>query len=361
MGQALLGLVGHHHPTEHAPVSLLPNSGGKDLALSLAAGGIVESGRQSPVLIQEEGEPVVLGAVVEQLQRRIILEVGPHHHIDGEVATGEVALGLRGEVAAGRIEHHGSGSIDVRIVRHARHPEVIGGEQSVGIDRLTEHQLKVIAHAKDAVGGHGRAEYVRSSGVLDAGEHGRTVGDIVVAQSAVSHSSEIVVELHGVAVAKESGGDSATVNHSLAAGGDGIEAVAVVVAAEVGPSGFGLVSLLILQLHVVKVAEVHVESVEAYGQIVSPAAILRRVSIEHPFVLRRHHSDGACRWSVMDGEAYRISHRGVALRAQSQADILVVVHQAGANFQHLHYASAEGHHQRTAAAKRSAIHGERSA
>ena len=104
--------------------------------------------------------------------------------------------------------------------------------------------------------------------------------------TAERYGTQVILLLHRVALAVETDVlDTSAGDHRLRARSGIIEAVAVVVRAEVDPSVVGLFTEFVLQFDMIKVLIVHVVSVDHYRQIIT-RGVLRREGVHRPFVMR---------------------------------------------------------------------------
>ena len=267
--------------------------------------------------------------------RHVLTRVlGLDEHFDGDVLVGKVtprlALGISFSAEQQRrfLLHGG-------LVGLAHHLEVICLEVIV-LDVLREVEDDVVAGAQDAVLGFHGAEELRPPCVLDAREHLGVAGDEAVAVAAEETGAQVVGFLHDLSFAKEVGHDVAVLgNHRLRAAGGAIGRGVGVEAAEVGPVVIAARALLILELDVVEVLLVLVESADDHRQVPPSFSVEGRVGVHDPLVAGRGDIHRTCLQQVVHGEGHLLEALHIALRDDSDLEVLVVEVLSGPHLQRL--------------------------
>ena len=281
---------------------------------------------QAVVVRHTKGERAFLCLVGEEVTGCI--RVGrTNHHIDGERFVGYSALYFRLRVRiAGAVEMQGYAGGDTGFVGITGHLEVIILIEVVTGDGFVEAQLEVVSHAEDSISGFGLTEHTRVARIFDTGQYLGAAGDEARAVTAERYGAQVILLLHRVALAIETEVlDLTVLNHALRAGCQLIEAVLLIVRAEVDPCVVGVGRQFVLQLDMVEVVVVDIKAVNAYRHVVA-LLVFGREGIHDPFVGRRGDMYRRADRHEMHGEASLVIRRERStLGLKNEAYILVVV------------------------------------
>ena len=262
--------------------------------------------------------------------------VGVYHQVDGQVLVGKVALGLGLHVAVA-VEAQADVACHGVVVHLALHLEVGDTAQVVILNVLREVEHDVLTGTHDAVHRLWRAEQLRATGVLHTAHHLRGGGQERVAVAAVEHGPQVVSLLEHYALAKELCGDVAVLGYQL------LDAVGLrhqrrvgVVGAEVRPVVVAAGGFLVLELNVVEVLLVLVESADDHRYEVAALVVILSVGVHNPLVGRRGYIHVAGRAQVVYVELHLVPGvQVVLLRPHADGQALVVELLAGIHLQGL--------------------------
>ena len=151
---------------------------------------------------------------------------------------------------------------------------------------FTEAERDIVLQSEYPVGGLRFAEEHRRTRVFDTANHRRGLGHESGSVAAEADGAQVVVEFLRVAVTVETeGGDAAVLNLGFVARGLLIEAVVGVERALVYPRIVVLGGQFVLELDVVEVLVIKVESVDGHRQVIA-YRVLGGERVHHPFVAR---------------------------------------------------------------------------
>ena len=156
------------------------------------------------------------------------------------------------------------------------------------LDILGEVEHDIVADIDDTVLRLRSAEDGRAACVLDTTEHLGRGCQIAVAIAAEEHGTEVVSLLHDDLLAEEPGDDGSVLgDHLLDTVGQCIERITGVISTEVGPELIATCGLLVLELDMVEVLLVLVETIDDDRQVVAILLVILSVGVEDPLVARR--------------------------------------------------------------------------
>ena len=218
--------------------------------------------------------------------------VGLNHHLHGHVLIGEVAACLALGIALAE-ELEGRCFLYAALVGFALHLKVGGGLQVVVFDVFGEVEDDVVASTQHTVFRFGVAEELWTAGVFHTCEHFRGIGQEGVAIATEEHGSKVIGFLHLHSLAKEARDDVAVLRyHRLRATGSSVEGGVGIVATEVCPIVVATRGFLVLELNVVEIVLILVETSDDNRQVPSLTVFIRRIGVHNPLVAR--HGDGHC-------------------------------------------------------------------
>ena len=165
---------------------------------------------QAGVCRQRETK-ALLGGTQRENGHRLALLGGTNHSLDGESTVVEIAVDKRlcHAVLLAR-ESQRSGLRDIQIVGAADDLEIGVLVQIVAGDRLAETNGERLLDGQNSIRRGRNTEYLRTTGVLGALQHGRRIGDKTIAVASVGDGTQFVLLLHRVAVAIEANPVDAT-------------------------------------------------------------------------------------------------------------------------------------------------------
>ena len=106
--------------------------------------------------------------MLKQRAIRLIHSICLQHHIHREALVWSTIILLRFQISLVIARHIKVSSRGNRtVVRQTRHLEVVGGQQTVGIDVLAKDQLQIFTHSKNAISRLWRSKQLRTARVLD--------------------------------------------------------------------------------------------------------------------------------------------------------------------------------------------------
>ena len=142
--------------------------------------------------------------------------------------------------------------------------------------------------------------------VLDAANHLRGCGKETSAVAHEEYGTKVVGFLHDGVVTIEFGVDVAILRHQLpCSAGSSHQRVAVVERTNVGPIVVTAGGFLVLELDVVEVFLLTVETVDSYWQIVA-LSIVGGIGVHHPFVMGHGDVDGTGCMQVVNVETHHV-------------------------------------------------------
>ena len=248
------------------------------------------------VVLEDNRQTVVCGQHKLQVVHRVSMSKEHHvtalvgrtyHHIDSQVGDSQFAAGGGLQelvVVAAQIER--CGLSDTRRIRHATQLEMVVLIKPVAGYGFTEAERDIVLQSEYPVGGLCFAEKHRRTRVFDTTHHRRRLAHKPRAVAAERHRTQVVTEFLRVAVTVETeGGDAAVLNLGFVARGLRIEAVIGIEGALVHPRIVVLGGQFVLELDVVEVLVIKVESVDGHRQVIA-YRVLGGERVHHPFVAR---------------------------------------------------------------------------
>ena len=220
--------------------------------------------------------------------------IGLDHHLNGDILAVEVTAcrSLKTGLLVEKNRHIISQVVVVDLTLDLE----ITFIEIVVLNILGEVEHHVITDVDDAVSGLRSTEERRAAGVLDATKHLRRRCQITVAIAAEEHGTQVVSLLHDDLLAKEPCDDGTVLwNHLLDTVGQCEERIAGVISTHVGPELITAGSFFVLELDMVEILLVLVESINDDRQVVAKLFVILSVGIQNPLVARRCDIDRTCR------------------------------------------------------------------
>ena len=259
-----------------------------------------------------------------------------HHHLHREGFVGQTTLHGGGGIRISRSsEQDCRRGGDTGMVGDAEELEVIILIEVITGYRFIEPQQQMVAYTEDGIRRFGIAEHTRRTGVFRSTDNRRSLRYKSRTVAAEADGAQVILLLHRVPLTVETElRNTSVLNHRFIACSECIEAVAGVERTLVHPFLLALRGEFILELDMVEVLMMDIESADVHRQVVSDR-IVRREGIHHPVLTRHLDADRTgFRHEVRRELQHRIGLRAVG-KAEIEGQVVVVIHFASFHLQHL--------------------------